>query len=109
MCDMCGVGLPPGRKRYCSGECRRRAMKEYNREYGERRKAAGLCRYCGLAATPGRATCGSCRGEYRRRMKARVAEWRRDGVCGRCGRARRPGRRYCHLCLEYMRAWRERH
>jgi len=106
LCHMCGSDLPKGCRRFCSEKCRRDFQKEYNREYAAKRRAEGLCRYCGEPATDGMASCRPCREKYRKRMRRQIAARRRTGLCIRCGRPRKPGYRQCHLCLTYSSMWR---
>jgi len=107
-CHLCGLPIPKGRRKYCSKKCYREHSREYAREWGEKRKAEGLCRYCAKKATPGMATCLACRRKYRKKMKAQIAEWKADRKCVRCGRERAKGYRQCHLCLAYGSMWRGR-
>ena len=73
----------------------------------ERRKAEGVCTWCGRRpAEDGRVMCRACRErlrEYYRAKRKKLWERRKaEGVCPRCGGPRdTPGRIICRMCRAF--------
>lgn len=115
-CKRCGAEKPPGRKAYCSDECRTAALKEQTRAKDDLR--IGKCKRCGqqkeAARIRGARYCAACRDliaatasdlereRGRRRSAAKTAARIAAGEMVPAAKEYRPGQQWCRRCELYL-------
>ena len=100
-CGRCGTSLPDGHSFICCDDCR-----AYGADAYETRVQASLCGRCSADVDdPRYLTCGKCRKEARKRVRARERRLLAEGKCRHCGRQPTRGKTSCARCRKQRAMW----